>query len=161
LLNLGRVYAQRSFEGLTRIKSADTPRAGVVFLAEPGQSMFFNGAEIRTNQIGVAGAGESYISRLSGPTRRGAMTLAKDMDALFMESASGTRRVSGVTVITPPPASLAHLRSLHDYIGRLAETGQAPGPRRDARTRRTHASSGGLDPRDRLLRPVQRWCPTQ
>jgi AraC-like DNA-binding protein len=39
-----------------------------------------------------------------------------------MESASVTRRVSGVAVITPPPALLAHLRSLHDYMGRLAET---------------------------------------
>jgi AraC-like DNA-binding protein len=85
--------------------------------------MFFNGAEIGINQIGVAGAGESYISRLSGPTRWGAMTLAKeDMNALFMESASSTRRMSGVAVVTPPPASLAHLRSLHDYMGRLAET---------------------------------------
>ena len=123
LLDLGRVYAQRGFEGLSRIKHADMTRAGVVFLTEPGPSMFFNGAEIGINQIGVVGAGESYISRLSGPTRWGAMTLAKeDMDALFMESASGTRRMSGVAVITPPAAPLAHFRSLHDYMGRLAET---------------------------------------
>jgi AraC-like DNA-binding protein len=124
LFDLGRVYAHRGCERLARIKHADVPRPGVMFLTEPGPSVFFNGAEIGINQIAIAGAGESYISRSSGATRWGAMTLAKDdMDALCMiEPGSGTHRVSGVTVITPPPASLAHLRSLHNYMGRLAET---------------------------------------
>jgi AraC-like DNA-binding protein len=124
LFDLGRVYAQRGCEGLARIKHADVPRPGVMFLTEPGPSVYLNGAEIGINQIAILGAGESYISRLSGATRWVAMTLAKDdMDALCMiEPGSGTHRVSGVTVITPPPASLGHLRSLHNYMGRLAET---------------------------------------
>jgi AraC-like DNA-binding protein len=124
LFDLGRVYAQRGRERLARIKRADVPRPGVMFLTEPGPSVFLNGAEIGINQIAILGAGESYISRSSGATRWGAMTLAKDdMDALCMIlPGSGTQRVSGVTVITPPPASLARLRSLHNYMGRLAET---------------------------------------
>jgi AraC-like DNA-binding protein len=124
MFDLGRVYAHRGCERLARIKHADVPRPGVMFLTEPGPSVFFNGAEIGINQIAIAGAGESYISRSSGPTRWGAITLAKDdMDALCMiEPGSGPHRVSGVTVITPPPASLAHFRSLHNYMGRLAET---------------------------------------
>ena len=52
------------------------------------------------------------------------MTLAKDdMDALCTtEHGFAGYRVSGGSVITPPQAALGHLRSLHNYMGRLAET---------------------------------------
>jgi AraC-like DNA-binding protein len=124
LFDLGRVYAQRGCEKLARIKHAAVLRPGVMFLTEPGPSMFLNGAELGINQIAIANAGESYVSRSSGATRWGVMTLAKDdmVSLCMIETGSGTHRVSGVTVITPPPASLARLRSLHNYMGRLAET---------------------------------------
>ena len=124
LFNLGRVYAQRSVEQLTRIKRVAVARGGIMFLTKPGPSMFLNGAEIGMNQIAVVGAGEVYTCRLSGATQWGAMTLAdEDMDALCTtEAGGGTYRISGAAVITPPPAALAHLRSLHSYMDRLAET---------------------------------------
>jgi AraC-like DNA-binding protein len=123
LFDLGSVYAQRGHETLTRVKHSDVPRSGIMFLTEPGPSMFFNGAEIGINQIAVAAAGESYICRLSGATRWGAMSLAKeDMDALCSTGAGNMSPMNGATVITPPQEALAHLRSLHNDIGRLAES---------------------------------------
>jgi AraC-like DNA-binding protein len=124
LFDLGRVYAQRCRETLLRVKHADVPRGGVMFLTAPGPSMILDGAEIGINQIAVADAGESYTSRLLGPTQWGAVSLTKqDMDALYTPEADCcTKRLSGVTVFTPSPAALARLRSLHSYMGHLAET---------------------------------------
>jgi AraC-like DNA-binding protein len=124
LFDLGRVYAQRCRETLLRVKHADVPRAGVMFLIDPGPSMIVNGAEIGINQIAVIDAGESYTSRLLGPTQWGAVTLApEDMAAICTPAADGcTKRLSGMTVFTPLPAALARLRSLHSYMGDLAET---------------------------------------
>jgi AraC-like DNA-binding protein len=124
LFDLGRIYGGRCRETLRRVKHADVPRGGVMFLTAPGPSMILNGAEIGINQIAVADPDETYTSRLLGPTQWGAVTLTKqDMDALYTpESDCCTRRLSGVTVFTPSPAALARLRSLHSYVGHLAET---------------------------------------
>jgi AraC-like DNA-binding protein len=124
LFDLGRVYAQRCRETLRRVKRADVPRGGVMFLTAPGPSMILNGAEIGINQIAVVDAGESYNARLLGPTHWGAVTLTQeDMDAICIPEADRcTRRLSGMTVFTPLPAALARLRSLHSYMGHLAET---------------------------------------
>jgi AraC-like DNA-binding protein len=123
LFNLGRFFAHRTSEKRARVKHVELVRGGVFFLAEPGPSMFINGAEIAMDQIAVVNPGESYISRLSGATQWAAMTLAKeDMDALCKPDADFcTRRLSGAAVLTPLPAALARLRSLHGYLGRLAE----------------------------------------
>jgi AraC-like DNA-binding protein len=123
LFDLGRVYVQRGREKLTRIDHVTTPRGGVIFHTQPGPDMFLNGTEIGMNQMALIDAGESYTSRLSGATQWGTMTLAKeDMDALCTPEAGFCgNRMSGVTVFTPPPAALAHLRALHSYTGRLAE----------------------------------------
>jgi AraC-like DNA-binding protein len=124
LFDLGRVYAQRCRETLRRVKHADVPRGGVMFLTAPGQSMILNGAEIGINEIAVIDAGESYTSRLLGPTQWGAVTLTQeDMDSIGIpESDRRIKRLSGMTVFTPSPAALARLRSLHGYMGHLADT---------------------------------------
>jgi AraC-like DNA-binding protein len=122
LFDLGRVYAQRGYETLARVARTDLPRSSVLFLTEPGPSMFFNGAEIGINQIGVACAGETYFSRLTGPTRWGAVTVSRhDLHALCETDSNLQQRLDGVTVITPPEVALTHLRSLHNYMGRLVE----------------------------------------
>ena len=127
LFNLGRVYAQRVHEKLARLKHAELHRGGILFLTEPGPGMFMNGAEIGISQVAVVDPGASYTSRLSGATHWGAVTLAKeDMDDLGITGTGGhINRSSGVTVLTPPAAALARLRSLHVYMGRLAETDPA------------------------------------
>jgi AraC-like DNA-binding protein len=124
LFDLGRVYAQRCRETLVRVKHAGVPRGGVMFLIAPGPSMILNGAEIGINQIAVLDAGESYTSRLLGPTQWGAVTLSQeDMAAVCTPDAHGcARRLSGMSVFTPLPAALIRLRSLHSYMGHLAET---------------------------------------
>jgi AraC-like DNA-binding protein len=121
---LGRIYAQRGRETLGRVKRADVPRAGIMFLTAPGPSMVLNGAEIGTDQIAFGDAGASYTSRLLGPTQWGAVTLTpEDLDAISAPKADCcTKRLSGMTVFTPLPAALARLRSLHSYMGHLAET---------------------------------------
>jgi AraC-like DNA-binding protein len=122
LFDLGCVYAQRGFETLARVARTDLLRSSVLFLTEPGPSMFFSGAEIGINQIGVACAGETYFSRLTGPTRWGAVTVSQhDLHALCETDPNLQQRPSGVTVITPPEAALTYLRSLHNYMGRLLE----------------------------------------
>jgi AraC-like DNA-binding protein len=124
LFDLGRVFAQRCRETLLRVKHAGVPRAGIMFLTAPGPSMILNGAEIGINQIAVIDAGGSYTSRLLGPTEWGAVTLAeKEMDALYTPGADrGIKLLNGMTVFTPLPSALARLRSLHSYMGHLAET---------------------------------------
>jgi AraC-like DNA-binding protein len=124
LFDLGRVYAQRCRETLGRVKRADVPRGGVIFLTAPGPSMVLNGAEIGINQIAVGDCGGSYTSRLFGPTQWGAVTLTpEDMDSISAPEADRrSKRLNGMTVFTPLPAALARLRSLHSYMGHLAET---------------------------------------
>jgi AraC-like DNA-binding protein len=127
LFDLGRVYAQRVEEQLARIRHYKLVRGGVLFLTEPGPSMFMNGAEIGINQIALINPGASYISRLSGATRWGAVTLAKgDIDDLGITDTGGCLNGSAeVTVLTPPPAVLDRLRSLHVYMGCLAKNDPA------------------------------------
>jgi AraC-like DNA-binding protein len=123
LFNLGRVYAQRCSETLRRVKRADVPRGGIMFLTAPGPSLTLNGAEIGIDQLAVVDEGEWYNSRLSGPTHWGAVTLRQeDMDAISIPKADRfVTRLNGMTVFTPAPAALARLRSLHSYMGDLAD----------------------------------------
>jgi AraC-like DNA-binding protein len=124
LFDLGRVYAQRVEEQLARIKHSELLRGGVLFLTEPGPSMFMNGAQIGINQIAVVNPGASYTSRLSGATHWGAVTLAKEVidDLDISETGGCLARSAEVTVLTPPPSALDRLRSLNVYMGWLAKT---------------------------------------
>jgi AraC-like DNA-binding protein len=85
--------------------------------------MFWAGAEIRSEDIALFNSGDTYRSRMSGPTRWGSISLpGNDMEqmcaAYFGHRAEW---MSGCAVITPPPRALAHLRSLHAAVGGLVE----------------------------------------
>jgi AraC-like DNA-binding protein len=123
LIAIGRLYAQRCYERLGRFIEVDTHRSGLVFLTTPGSRMFWGGAEIQYENLALFSSGNSYVSRLSGPTGWGSISIAdNDMAAIrasfFGRNATWT---NGCAVITPPPAALARLRSLHAAAGEMAE----------------------------------------
>jgi AraC-like DNA-binding protein len=123
LMEVGRLYLQRRSEQLARIIQATMPRTGMLFLTEPGPSMFWDGVEIGQENLALFSSGETYLSRLSGPTRWGALSLADDdIQALCGSHSAGRASwVNGCAVITPPPLALAQLRGLHAAAGDLAE----------------------------------------
>ncbi|MDR3529071.1 MAG: helix-turn-helix domain-containing protein [Rhodopila sp.] len=124
LIDIGRLFAQRRCEHLARIVHVDMPRPGIIFLTAPGPSMFWDGAEIGQEDLALFGSGQEYVSRLSGPTSWGAISLADDDMEAICTSYFGCSSswISGCTVITPPPGALARLRSLHAAAGHLVET---------------------------------------
>jgi len=93
-------------------------------MIEPGPSVFLGGVETGMNQVAVIAAGGSYNWRFSGATHWAAVSLLKqDMDMLYGATAGiRARPVGGASVFAPSPMALAHLRSVHHRIGRLAET---------------------------------------
>ena len=122
-MEIDRLYLQRRSEQLARLVQVAMPRSGMLFLTEAGPSMFWDGVEIGYDNIALFSSGETYLSRLSGPTSWGAISLADgDMEAICGSSSSGRARWgSGCSVITPQPQALAHLRALHAAAGDLAE----------------------------------------
>jgi AraC-like DNA-binding protein len=127
LIDLGGIYAQRGSERLARVATVEMTRSGILFHTKPGPSMYWDGAEIRTDQVAIVRAGCGYVSRLAGPTSWGAMTLSgADMEA-FCASSSGARAalLSGCAVVTPPAAALARLRLLHASAEHLGETSES------------------------------------
>src|SRR5271167_2980981 len=83
MIDIGRLYLQRRRERLARLVEVDLPRSGIIFLTEPGPSMFWNGAEIGAENLALFGPGRC-ISRLSGATSWGSMSLAvADMESIF------------------------------------------------------------------------------
>jgi AraC-like DNA-binding protein len=123
LIDLCGLYAQRCRERLGRLIEVDMSCSGMIFLTEPGPSMFLSGAEIRYENVALFSSGNTYVSRLSGPASWGSLAFADD--ALEISSRSHFGRsatwVNGCAVITPPPAALTYLRSLHAAAGDLAE----------------------------------------
>jgi AraC-like DNA-binding protein len=122
MIDIDRLYLQRRKERLARLVELDTIRWGIIFLTEPGPSMFWNGAEIGVENLALFSPG-SCISRLSGPTSWGSIALdANDMESVFTSCfGSGPIGAASNTVITPPPGALMHLRSLHAAASNLAE----------------------------------------
>jgi AraC-like DNA-binding protein len=117
-MNLEHVWAQRVHERLASLKRIEPVRNVFVFHAEPGPSMFMDGAEIEMNQVAMVNAGDCYNWRLAGDTHWGGISFTNEgMDTLF-----GLRPVRGVRVFTLPPPALARLRSVHERMGRLVET---------------------------------------
>jgi AraC-like DNA-binding protein len=124
LIDLGGLYAQRGTERLARVARVEMRRSGLLFHTQPGPSMYWDGAEIRPDQVAIVRSGGGYVSRLAGPTSWGAMTLADaDMEA-FCESSPDARPafMKGCVVVTPPAATLARLRVLHSSAEYLGET---------------------------------------
>jgi AraC-like DNA-binding protein len=128
LIEVGRLYAQRRSEFLTRVIHVHNPRPGILFLTEPGAPMFFNGAELGYKDILVCGRGATYISRLSGPAEWGAIALDGDVMEALCTSRLGNNPapVNGFRIIRPPAAALARLRSLHASAASLMETAGEP-----------------------------------
>jgi AraC-like DNA-binding protein len=123
LMQIDRLYLQRRSEHLARLIQVAMPRSGMLFLTETGPSMFWDGVEIGHDNLALFSSGETYLSRLSGPTNWGSISLADDdMEAICGSYSSGRATwVNRCTVITPPPRVLAHLRALHAAAGDLAE----------------------------------------
>jgi AraC-like DNA-binding protein len=123
LMEIDRLYLQRRSERLARLIQVAMPRPGMLFLTEAGPSMFWDGVEIGQDNLALFSSGETYLSRLSGPTSWGALSLADDdMEAICGLSSGGPAIWSnGCTVITPPPLALADLRALHAAAGDLAD----------------------------------------
>jgi AraC-like DNA-binding protein len=128
LMDVGRLYLQRRCEDLSRLIQVNMPRPGILFLTEPGPSMFLNGSEIGYDHLALFSAGNGYLSRLSGPTRWGGMTLAdEDMETICASHfGCDAKWKNDCTVIIPPPAALTALRSLHAAAGDLAEASAQP-----------------------------------
>jgi AraC-like DNA-binding protein len=117
-MNLQHVWAQRVHERLASLKRIEPIRNVFVFHAEPGPSMFMDGAEIEMNQVAIINAGDCYNWRLAGDTHWGGISFTNEgMDTLF-----GLKPVRGARVFTLPHMALARLRSVHERIGRLVET---------------------------------------
>ena len=128
IMDIGRLYVQWGCEHLSRLVDVDMPRSGIVFLTEPGPSLYWDGAEIGYEQVAFFSAGNPYRSRLSGPTSWGSLSLSGDdmeeVRASYVGKTAGWIR--GCTIITPPPVALARLRSLHAAAGSLAEAFPEP-----------------------------------
>ncbi len=123
MIDIDRLCLQRCSERLARLVEIDTPRSGIIFLTEPGPSMFWNGAEIGVENLALFGPGRC-ISRLSGATGWGSMSLAADdMEAIFTShfGSSPIAAPGSTAITTPPPAALMHLRSLHAAASKMAE----------------------------------------
>jgi AraC-like DNA-binding protein len=123
IIDIDRLCLQQYKERLARLVEIDTPRSGVIFLTEPGPSMFWNGSEIGVENLALFGPGRC-ISRLSGATSWGSISLAADDLGAILTSHFGSSPMAaaGSTVIaTPPPGALMHLRSLHAATSKMAE----------------------------------------
>jgi AraC-like DNA-binding protein len=133
LIDIDRLYVQRRRERLARLVEVEVSRPGIIFLTEPGPSMFCDGAEIRQEHLALFSSGNTYLSRLSGSTSWGAMSFTDDDLEAIWTSYFGCSAASmtGCTVLTPSPRALAHLRSLHAAVGQLAESAIARSIRPD------------------------------
>lgn len=126
LIDLGGLYAQRGTEQLARVARVEMARSGVLFHTRPGPTMYWDGTEIRPDQVAIVRSGAGYVSRLTGPTSWGAMTMSDaDMES-FCDASPGARAAfaTGCVVVTPPAAALARLRMLHSSAEYLGETSE-------------------------------------
>jgi AraC-like DNA-binding protein len=124
-IDVDRVWGQRVRESLACLKQVEISRGSVLFMIEPGPSMFMGGAEIGMDQVAVVPPGDCYNWRLSGATHWGTVSLVKEeLYRRLNGAAAGLRakQVGGVSVFAPSPPALARLRSVHGRMGRLAET---------------------------------------
>jgi AraC-like DNA-binding protein len=127
LMEIGRLHLQRRTERLARFVEVDLPRPGILFLTQPGPSMFFDGVELGQDEVALIGPDNCYVSRLLGPTGWGHILFdQEDMEAISATYLGrNAPRASGCTVVAPSSAALAHLRLLHSAANDL--TASLPG----------------------------------
>ncbi len=120
-----RLWIQRVSEVQPRIvHSADVSgRAIISFHTKPGPSLLRSGIEATSNDIVSLGKEHSYFERSTGTIHWGVMSLpASDMQSTGITVADcELAPPSHERIITPPPAALARLQSLHAAAGLLAE----------------------------------------
>jgi AraC-like DNA-binding protein len=124
-IDVDRVWGQRVRESLACLKQVEISRGSVLFMIEPGPSMFMGGVEIGMDQVAVVPPGDCYNWRSSGATHWGTVSLVKGELCRRLNGAAAdlrAKQVGGVSVFAPTPMALARLRSVHDRMGRLAET---------------------------------------
>src|ERR1700761_4011227 len=68
LTEVGHFDLQQCRENLARIIRLSMPRSGIIFLSEPGPSMFLDGSEIGPDHMALFSSGRTYLSRTTGPT---------------------------------------------------------------------------------------------
>ena len=66
MVDIDRLYLQRRRERLARLVEVDLPRSGIIFLTEPGPSMFWNGAEIGVENLALFGPGPLHFAAVGG-----------------------------------------------------------------------------------------------
>jgi AraC-like DNA-binding protein len=115
LTEVGHFDLQQCRENLARIIRLSMPRLGIIFLSEPGPSMFLDGAELGPDSIALFSSSRTYLSRTTGPTSWSAMTLADDDIGAICRTKSvcSAASLSGCTIMQPLPRALVRLRALH------------------------------------------------
>jgi len=114
-IDFGMLYLQKCHENLARIIRTPHTNPGLIFLTEPGPSVFIDGVEVNSEQIVLVAAGHTHITRTIGPTCYGTLTLAGPSLEAISQTCVGDDRVwsIGCTIIEPPAQSLARLRAVH------------------------------------------------
>jgi hypothetical protein len=76
-LNFNRLWMQDVQEDLPRIwhSAAPSTRAAIWFLTQPGPAIVFQGAEVRTREIGICPIGQPIWQRLTGRSSWGSVSL--------------------------------------------------------------------------------------
>jgi AraC-like DNA-binding protein len=117
------IDAERGFGRL----ASETPRPGLLFHTTPGPSMFWDGTEIRQDQVAVVRSGFGHVSRLAGRTGWAAMTLTREAIEAVCTAwpDSSATPAGGCLVLTPHSTALARLRMLHACAGEVAQTYEA------------------------------------
>ena len=126
-IDLHRLWMQRGDESLPRVLnvSPSEERPAIVFGTTQNQpAMHFDGRELPQHEIIVIGFGVPVHFRSSGACRWGAMSLSLKDLAAAAQVLTGREFTAPLFTqfISPPPAFLARLSSLHEAAGHLAKT---------------------------------------
>src|SRR3954465_12077793 len=128
-IDFHRLWMQRFSENLARTSHVDGwgGRAVIAFRTQPGPRWVRNGVELRPNSISQLSPGQNYYQHSSGPSSYGTMSLPlEEFASLSMAIVGRELRPPGAAMsITPAPATMAKLQSLHAAAGLLAEEAPA------------------------------------
>ncbi len=126
-IDFDRLWMQSGSDSLPRISrtTMDKKRAVVNFITDTQASTTqLGGLEMKADDLAVFGMGATSIVRTEAGYDWGSMSLAHDDLAAAGEAIAG-REVTCPTdtfLLRPPPALLAHLRTVHAQAARLART---------------------------------------
>jgi AraC-like DNA-binding protein len=126
-VDLYRLWMQRSVETLPRVLTVRRSdwRATIFFSTDLEQAPFhIRGMELGRGEIALLGAGSADHQRSSAASRWGVLSLTGEDLAAAGQTIMGRELTSPPLTyrLSPPPAILARLLSLHDAVGHLAKT---------------------------------------